>query len=290
MGFGFAEIGTVTPRPQDGNPRPRVFRLIRGSRAHQPARLQQRRARGGAGAAQRARGRSGIVGVNVGANKDAPDRAADYVAGHPPASTTWRATSPSTSPRPTRRACATCRRRRRSTICWRACWRRGRADGGRQAERGRSWSSSRPTSPRTTWRRSWACCCARGVDGIAVSNTTLARLGVSDAALGREAGGLSGRPLFHRSTVMLARVLSADAGAHPADRHRRHRLRRRGHRQDRGRRHAAAALHRAHLRGAGAARPHQAEMIVHMARGKLARIADATGRRAEEWAAKPPKG
>ena len=67
----------------------------------------------------------GIVGINVGANKDAPDRAADYVEGIR-ASTTSPATSPSTSPRPTRRACATCRPRRRSMICWRACWRRDR--------------------------------------------------------------------------------------------------------------------------------------------------------------------
>ena len=80
MGFGFAEIGTVTPLPQAGNPRPRVFRLIEdgalinrlgfnnGGHAAALARLQARRA-------------AGVVGVNVGANKDAADRAADYAAG-----------------------------------------------------------------------------------------------------------------------------------------------------------------------------------------------------------------
>ena len=57
MGFGFAEIGTVTPLPQDGNPRPRVFRLTERPRAHQPARLQQRGPcrRAGAAAARAAR-------------------------------------------------------------------------------------------------------------------------------------------------------------------------------------------------------------------------------------------
>jgi dihydroorotate dehydrogenase len=78
LGFGLVEIGSVTPRPQPGNPRPRLFRLAedRGviNRMGFPgegldvalARLRQRP-------------RSGFVGVNVGANKDSTDRAADYV-------------------------------------------------------------------------------------------------------------------------------------------------------------------------------------------------------------------
>ena len=81
IGCGFAEIGTVTPLPQDGNPQPRVFRLVadravinrlgfnNGGHAAALARLEARTARGG------------IVGVNIGANKDAADRAADYVRG-----------------------------------------------------------------------------------------------------------------------------------------------------------------------------------------------------------------
>ena len=54
MGFGLAEIGTVTPLPQEGNPRPRVFRLIARPGGDQPAGLQQRRTCGGARAAARA--------------------------------------------------------------------------------------------------------------------------------------------------------------------------------------------------------------------------------------------
>ena len=56
---------------------------------------------------------------------------------------------------------------------------------------------------------------SRGVDGIAVSNSTLARERLSDAALAKEAGGVSGRPLFHRSTVMLARVYELTGGRIP---------------------------------------------------------------------------
>ncbi len=78
VGFGLVEIGSVTPRPQPGNPRPRVFRLQedRGviNRMGFPG--------NGLDAALprlRARARRGFVGVNVGANKDSEDRAADYV-------------------------------------------------------------------------------------------------------------------------------------------------------------------------------------------------------------------
>ncbi len=80
-GFGFVEVGTLTPLPQPGNPRPRLFRLAEDravinrlgfnnqGQAAAHARLLARR------------GRGGIVGVNIGANKDAADRIADYAAG-----------------------------------------------------------------------------------------------------------------------------------------------------------------------------------------------------------------
>ena len=80
LGFGFTEIGSITPRPQSGNPQPRVFRLSEdtglinrlgfNNEGHDAAlhRLHTRAPRG-------------IVGVNLGANKDATDRSADYVLG-----------------------------------------------------------------------------------------------------------------------------------------------------------------------------------------------------------------
>jgi dihydroorotate dehydrogenase len=79
LGFGFVEVGTVTPLPQPGNPRPRLFRLDadRGvinrlgfNSQGADAVLARLAARASTG---------GIVGVNIGANKDAPDRVADYV-------------------------------------------------------------------------------------------------------------------------------------------------------------------------------------------------------------------
>ncbi len=80
LGFGFVEVGTLTPLPQVGNPKPRLFRLVEdagvinrmgfnnGGHRSALARLQRRK-------------RNGIVGVNIGANKEATDRVADYVAG-----------------------------------------------------------------------------------------------------------------------------------------------------------------------------------------------------------------
>ncbi|TAJ28026.1 MAG: quinone-dependent dihydroorotate dehydrogenase [Reyranella sp.] len=80
LGFGLVEIGSVTPRPQEGNPRPRLFRLPRDrgviNRMGFPGHgLEAARAR------LAARPRRGFVGVNIGANKDSTDRAADYVTG-----------------------------------------------------------------------------------------------------------------------------------------------------------------------------------------------------------------
>src|SRR6266851_8243620 len=79
LGFGFVEVGTVTPRSQPGNPRPRLFRLpadqgvinrLGFNSEGAQAVLSRLAARAGAG---------GLVGVNVGANRDSPDRIADYV-------------------------------------------------------------------------------------------------------------------------------------------------------------------------------------------------------------------
>ena len=79
LGFGFVEVGTITPLPQRGNPRPRLFRLEadRGVINRLGFNSQGAEAVLGRLAARAKSG--GIVGVNVGANKDTRDRIADYV-------------------------------------------------------------------------------------------------------------------------------------------------------------------------------------------------------------------
>jgi len=80
LGFGFVEIGSVTPRPQPGNPKPRLFRLSEDRAVINRMGFNNL---GLAFAADRlaARKRSGIVGANLGKNKDSQDAVADYVAG-----------------------------------------------------------------------------------------------------------------------------------------------------------------------------------------------------------------
>ena len=82
LGFGFVEVGTLTPLPQAGNPKPRLFRLVEDEGVINRLGFNN----GGVAAARdrlerRQRQRQGVVGVNIGANKDSVDRVADYVAG-----------------------------------------------------------------------------------------------------------------------------------------------------------------------------------------------------------------
>jgi dihydroorotate dehydrogenase len=80
LGFGFVEVGTVTPRPQEGNPRPRLFRLVE-DRAVINRMGFNNRSQLAAAERLRASHLHGIIGVNIGANKDSEDRIADYAAG-----------------------------------------------------------------------------------------------------------------------------------------------------------------------------------------------------------------
>ncbi|GGC03885.1 dihydroorotate dehydrogenase (quinone) [Novosphingobium endophyticum] len=77
LGFGFAEVGSITPLPQEGNPKPRLFRLAEDRAVINRMGFNNH----GAEAAMRrlaARRRNGVVGINIGANKDSADRVADY--------------------------------------------------------------------------------------------------------------------------------------------------------------------------------------------------------------------
>jgi dihydroorotate dehydrogenase len=79
-GFGFVECGTTTPRPQAGNPRPRLFRLTAGRAVINRLGFNNDGLEAFAGRLT-ARPRGGVVGANIGANKDSADRLADYVLG-----------------------------------------------------------------------------------------------------------------------------------------------------------------------------------------------------------------
>ncbi len=220
MGCGFAEVGTVTPKPQDGNPRPRVFRLIQdralinrlgfNNQGHDAAsrRLQQRANRMADQSA------AGIVGVNVGANKDTADRAGDYALGietfTPLASYfTINISSPNTPGLRDLQAPAAL-----DELLGRIMAARSRLEASRQPLRPVivkiAPDIAEEDLPAIAERL-----LAHNVDGAAVSNTTLDRSGLTQTALAGEAGGLSGRPLFHRSTRALAKLYALTEGRLP---------------------------------------------------------------------------
>lgn len=289
MGCGFAEIGTVTPLPQSGNPKPRVFRLIRdravinrlgfNNEGHAAAlhRLEARSSRGG------------IVGVNIGANKDAADRTADYVSGldtfyEVATYFTVNISSPNTPGLRDLQAPAAL-----DELLSRVMAARDRHVG-RGAPRRPIVVKIAPDIAEDDIAPIVERLVAHKVDAIAVSNTTLARGGLTDVEGGKEAGGLSGRPLFHRSTAMLARIHVATNGAIPLvgiggiD----------SPEAALAKIEAGATLIQLYTglvyEGAGLVGRIKAH-LADVARAKgLGSIAEATGRRAEEWAAKPLDG
>ncbi len=211
MGAGFAEIGTVTPKPQAGNPKPRIFRLTEDCAVINRLGFNNQ---GHAAALARLQGqRPGIVGVNIGANKDAADRAADYASGvetfAPVASYMMvNISSPNTpglrnlqAPAELDQLLARVLEARERTVA-------------RGVPKRPILVKLAPDLADEDLGDIVAVLQARQVDGIAISNTTLSRTGVADG-LASEAGGLSGRPLFKRATRMLARVHLATEGRIP---------------------------------------------------------------------------
>ncbi|MDQ0455276.1 quinone-dependent dihydroorotate dehydrogenase [Rhizobium paknamense] len=205
LGFGFAEIGTVTPKPQAGNPKPRVFRLVRNeglinrlgfnNEGHDAvlARLEARR------------GRPGIVGVNIGANKDAEDRIGDYVAGirrfYGLASYfTANISSPNTPGLRDLQA-----KESLGELLDRVL--EARAEEAEKA--GRRVPVFLKIAPDLTEEGMddiAEVVLARDLDGLIVSNTTLSRAELRPERFTGETGGLSGKPVFARSTAVLARM------------------------------------------------------------------------------------
>jgi dihydroorotate dehydrogenase len=78
LGFGFTEVGSITPLPQAGNPQPRLFRLVEDAAVINRMGFNNGGAEAALARLQARAGRPGIVGVNIGANKDSADRIADY--------------------------------------------------------------------------------------------------------------------------------------------------------------------------------------------------------------------
>jgi len=214
LGFGFVEVGTVTPRPQGGNPRPRVFRLdadlgvinrLGFNSQGAEAVLKRLAARTHAG---------GIVGINVGANRDAPDRIADYVQlierfASVASYVTVNISSPNTPGLRNLQQAAVLDDLLARVVDAREHMTRN--------------AGPTPVLLKIAPDLSLAdlddvvgIARSRRVDGLIVGNTTLARpSSLREMATAKEAGGLSGRPLFALATRMLAETYVRAEGAFP---------------------------------------------------------------------------
>ncbi|MGB6535188.1 MAG: quinone-dependent dihydroorotate dehydrogenase [Xanthobacteraceae bacterium] len=223
LGFGFVEVGTVTPRPQIGNPRPRLFRLDADHAVinrlgfnSQGADAVFRRLDTRAGAVRARAGRgdaAAIVGINVGANKDSPDRIADYVGGierfAPIANyITLNISSPNTPGLRNLQQAASL-----DDLLARAVEARERL--AQNAGPTPLLLKIAPDLSLDALDDVVGIARSRRIDGMIVGNTTIARPATLRAAAAKEAGGLSGRPLFVLATRMLAETYVRVEGAFP---------------------------------------------------------------------------
>ena len=212
LGFGFTEVGTVTPKPQAGNPRPRLFRLATDAALVNRLGFNNDGIEAVAGRLAR-RSRHGIVGVNIGRSKDSADAIADYAAGAARLAPladylVVNVSSPNTpglralqGREPLARLLAAAKEARdraipngaRPPLLVKIAPDLADGDLGDIAEVTR----------------------AARLDGLIATNTTVARPpGLMDAHRDED-GGLSGKPLFESSTRVLAQLYKLTGGALP---------------------------------------------------------------------------
>ena len=214
LGFGFVEIGSVTPKPQGGNPRPRLFRMERDEAVINRMGFNND---GAEAVLRRLASRAhlgGIVGVNVGANKDSTDRAADYVklieTFAPVASYfTVNVSSPNTPGLRNLQQSAALDELLAKVIDARERVRKNAGDSPVLLKIAPDLSLTELDDVVQVAR-------SRRVDGMIVANTTLARpSSLRETNRAKEQGGLSGRPLFRLSTRMVAETYVRTEGAFP---------------------------------------------------------------------------
>jgi dihydroorotate dehydrogenase len=207
-GFGFIEVGAATPHPQPGNPRPRLFRL-RAERAAINRFGFNNEGMEAIALRLAARPPGGIVGLNLGANKASADRAADFAAVLAHAGpfvdfATVNVSSPNTERL----------RDLQGAEALSALLQGVMAANAALARPVPVFLKIAPDLTDAELVDLVAVALESGVAGIVATNTTLARDGLSDPQAA-EAGGLSGRPLFARSTAVLARLATLTRGAVP---------------------------------------------------------------------------
>jgi dihydroorotate dehydrogenase len=209
LGFGFVEVGAVTPHPQPGNPSPRVFRL------RDDAAVINRYGFNNDGLAAvarrlRARTHTGVLGVNLGANKDSEDRAEDYVQGVNTLAGevdffTVNVSSPNTPGLRSLQGKAAL-----ESLMARVLAARNLAASGTPV-----FLKVAPDLTDEDKVDIADIAKTMALDGLIISNTTIDRPSTLRSTSAKEAGGLSGKPLFAPSTKLLREFYSVLNGAVP---------------------------------------------------------------------------
>lgn len=210
-GFGFVEAGTVTPLAQAGNPRPRLFRLTQDRAVINRMGFNNEGLEPFARRLSARKGRGGVVGANIGANKDATDRIQDYVMG---LTRLWglsdyftaNISSPNT---PGLRALQT------KAALEELLGRLAETRASLKAQSGQDYPIFLKVAPDLEDGEVEAIVgtvVAAGLDAIIVSNTTIARPETLKSPFAGESGGLSGAPLLTASTDVLKRFHAAAGG------------------------------------------------------------------------------
>jgi dihydroorotate dehydrogenase len=208
IGFGFVEVGTLTPRAQSGNASPRLFRSIADraiinrlgfNNEGQEAALQRLKPRA-----------AGVVGVNLGAGRDSKDRIGDYVQGiarmaEVASYFTINISSPNTPGL----------RDLQAPEALDALLKRVQDARAALPRKPALLVKLAPDIADEDLPEVVRVIVSHGVDGIVLSNTTLSRAGLSDPSFAKEEGGLSGRPLFACATRTLARIYKLTEGRLP---------------------------------------------------------------------------
>lgn len=213
LGFGFVEVGGVTPLPQPGNPRPRVFRLLEDEAVINRYGLNSEGMEAVAKRLEARRGRSGLVGVNLGANKESADRAADYA-------TLARRLAPLadfltinvSSPNTPGLRDLQAESALDDLVARTLAARDEVAAGGKRTP---ILIKIAPDLTLPELDGMIAVARKRQIDGLIVSNTTIARPDSLRSASKGETGGLSGKPLFTASTRILAEAFLRVDGQFP---------------------------------------------------------------------------
>ena len=210
LGFGFVEAGTVTPRPQPGNARPRVFRLEADRALINRMGFNSGGLDGVAARLMARHERRGIVGVNIGRNRDSPDAAADYADGVRRSATladylVVNVSSPNTPGLRDLQARAALETLLRRVL-------EARDETGARPPLLVKIAPDLSDAERADIA---AVALATGIDGVVVANTTVARPPGLRSPQATEAGGLSGPPLFAPSTALLGDIYRLTGGRLP---------------------------------------------------------------------------